>query len=175
MSESQIRLTQYTRAQPVGYVLNMLACLLAFIGGLVLVAMTLMSAYSIFMRTFFDEPLLGDVELVQMGCGVAIMCFLPLCQLRRGNVIVDVFTLNAPAALRNIMDALGGLLTAAAAGLLAWRSVIGALDAHGTGEESIILGLPLWWPMSVFGPAFALLVVVSLYTAWQDLRGGEHA
>ncbi|KJH81510.1 MULTISPECIES: TRAP transporter small permease [Pseudomonadaceae] len=158
-------------ADPLGRLLDVLSRLLAIVGGLVLVAMTLMATYSIAMRALFDEPLLGDVELVQMSCGIAIVFFLPLCQLRRGNVIVDVFTLHASAQVRNGLDALGGLLMALTAAVLAWRSVVGTVDAYGTGEESIIMGLPIWWSMTAFAPGFALLALVALYTAWQDFRG----
>lgn len=158
-------------AHPIGRVLDMAARLMALIGGLLLVAITLMASYSIVMRALFDEPLLGDVELVQMGCGIAIVAFLPLCQLRRGNVIVDVFTLNAPVRVRNALDGIGGLLMAAASALIAWRSVVGTLDAYGSGEESIIMGLPIWWSMLPFAPGFALLAIVALYTAWQDFSG----
>lgn len=160
-------------ADPLGRLLDRLSRLLALIGGLILMAMTLMATYSIAMRTLFDEPLLGDVELVQMGCGIAIVFFLPLCQLRRGNVIVDVFTMNAPKRVRNSLDALGGVLMALAAALLTWRSAIGTTDAFGTGEESIIMGLPVWWSMIAFAPGFALLALVALYTAWQDFRGED--
>ena len=79
-----------------------LLLLIATAGGLVLVAITLLSAYSITMRSLFDAPLLGDVELVQMGCGIAVVSFLPLCQLRRNNVIVDAFTLRASASTRRL-------------------------------------------------------------------------
>ena len=90
---------------------------------------------------------------------------------RRGNVIVDVFTLRASPRVRSALDGLGSVLMGLAAALLAWRSLVGTLDAYGTGEESIILGVPIWWSMSAFAPGFALLAVVALYTAWQDFRG----
>lgn len=173
MSENIVQPGAFNRSQPVGYILDVLSRALAMLGGVVLIGITLMSTYSIAMRTLFDEPLLGDVELVQMGCGIAIVCFLPLCQLRRGNVIVDVFTLHVSPRLRSCLDAVGCLLMAACALLLAWRSLLGTLDAYGTGEESIIMGLPIWWSMVAFAPGFALLAVVSLYTAWLDLRGAE--
>lgn len=174
MSELVVQATSLPESS-FGRQLDALSRLLAGIGGLLLVAITLMASYSIAMRVLFDEPLLGDVELVQMGCGIAIVFFLPLCQLRSGNVIVDVFTLHASARVRSRLDALGGLLMAVAAALLAWRSLLGMLDAHGSGEESIIMGLPVWWSMSAFAPGFALLALVSLYTAWNDLTGkGEN-
>lgn len=156
---------------PIGRVLDSLSRFLALVGGLLLVAITLMATYSIFMRALFDEPLLGDVELVQMGCGIAIVFFLPLCQMRRGNVIVDVFTLNAPAPVRALLDAIGGVLMGCAGALIAWRSVIGTMDSYGNGEESIIMGLPIWWSMLPFAPGFALLALVSIYTAWEDFTG----
>ncbi|VXC04276.1 TRAP transporter small permease [Pseudomonas sp. 8O] len=162
---------QPQRTRPFGQLLDVLARWLALAGGLVLVAITLLSAYSITMRSLFDAPLLGDVELVQMGCGIAVVSFLPLCQLRRNNVIVDAFTLRASANTRRYLDTLGCLLMAACAALLAWRSIIGTLDTYRNGEESIIMGIPMWWSMTPFAPSFALLAVVSLYTAWLDLRG----
>lgn len=171
MIENPVYPGQAHRARPLGQLLDTLARLLALAGGLVLVAITLLSAYSITMRSFFDAPLLGDVELVQMGCGIAVVSFLPLCQLRRGNVIVDAFTLNASAAVRRGLDTLGCLLMAGCAMLLAWRSVIGTLDTYSNGEESIIMGIPMWWSMTPFAPAFTLLAIVSLYTAWLDFHG----
>lgn len=174
MSEPVVQATP-APADPLGRLLDLLSRMLALIGGLLLVAMTLMATYSIAMRAVFDEPLLGDVELAQMGCGIAIVFFLPLCQLRRGNVIVDVFTMNAPARVRNALDGIGGILMALASALLAWRSAIGTGDAFGTSEESIIMGLPIWWSMIAFAPGFALLALVALYTAWQDFRGEDRS
>ena len=55
-------------APALGRLLDALSRVLAFCGGLLLVAMTLMASYSIAMRALFSQPLLGDVELVQMGC-----------------------------------------------------------------------------------------------------------
>jgi TRAP-type C4-dicarboxylate transport system permease small subunit len=79
--------------------------------------------------------------------------------------------MNVTPRTRVVLDTLGGLLTAATAALLAWRSAIGALDALASGEESTIMGLPLWWSMSAFAPGFALLACVALYTTWQDFSG----
>lgn len=171
MIENPVFPGQPPRTRPLGLVLDALARWLAMAGGAVLVAITLLSAYSITMRALFDSPLLGDVELVQMGCGIAVVSFLPLCQLRRGNVIVDAFTLKASVNTRRVLDTLGCLLMAACAALLTWRSVVGTLDTYANGEESIIMGIPMWWSMTPFAPAFALLAVVSLYTAWLDFHG----
>ena len=64
----------------------------AALGACVLVLMAMMTVVSVVGRAFFSHPILGDVELVQLGCAVVVSCFLPYTQLRRANIIVDFFT-----------------------------------------------------------------------------------
>src|SRR5262245_22958651 len=75
----------------VGRVLERASQGLALAGGALLVGLTLMSVASVIGRSL-GHPLLGDFELVQFGCAVAISFFLPYAQLRRSNIIVDFFT-----------------------------------------------------------------------------------
>jgi len=44
---------------------------------------------SVIGRAFFSHPILGDVELVQLGCAVVVASFLPYTQFRNANIIVD--------------------------------------------------------------------------------------
>ena len=60
------------RSDPIGRLLHVLCDVCAVIGGAVLIAMAAMTVVSVIGRTFFDSPILGDVELVQLGlAGVA--------------------------------------------------------------------------------------------------------
>ena len=61
----------------------------AAVGALVLIAVALMTTVSVVGRAFFSHPILGDVELVQLGCAVVVTSFLPYTQFRRANIIVD--------------------------------------------------------------------------------------
>ena len=74
---------------------------LAICGGIVLVVIVLINFISIAGRTMFGKPLTGDFELVEMGCAVAMFSFLPLCQFKNGNVIVDFFTINVSNKIKN--------------------------------------------------------------------------
>ncbi|GAB4178675.1 MAG: hypothetical protein OHK0024_16820 [Thalassobaculales bacterium] len=147
---------------------------LAVAGGLVLVAILLASIASILGRALFSAPIPGDFELVEIGCAVAVFSFLPWCQLRRGNVIVDVFTSGAPLPVKAALDLAGALLLAAIAALLARQLWLGLIDVKAYNDRSMVLGLPLWWGFCVAVPATAWLAVVAAYTAWRDfalLRG----
>src|SRR5262245_44832178 len=58
---------------------------IAVIGGLIALATALTVTASVVSRNLLDEAIPGDFEYVQMGTAIAVFCFLPLCQLRRGN------------------------------------------------------------------------------------------
>ncbi len=139
----------------------------AFAGGGLLVALTGMSVVSIAGRTVLGTPLPGDFELVQVGCGAAIAAFLPYCQLRRGNIIVDFFTVRAPRRVQAALDALGALLLAAVMALLCWRAVDGMLTVKAAGEVSMIVGFPVWVGYAAIVPSLALAALVGLATAWE--------
>ena len=152
---------------PAGRVLYALSRLFALAGGLVLVALTIMSLVSIAGRALFSAPLPGDYELVQVGSAIAVAAFLPLTQMRGGHVIVDFFTARAGAPLRAGLDTLGAALIAACAGVFAWRLAVGALSLAEANDQTTILALPTWIPVAIMVPCFALFAVTGAYTAWQ--------
>jgi TRAP-type C4-dicarboxylate transport system permease small subunit len=155
---------------PVGVLLFRLCRAFALGGGLVLVAMTLMSLVSIFGRAVLSRPLPGDYELVQVGCAIAVAAFLPFCQMRGGHVLVDFFTAHSRPSVRAALDTLGALLLAVAAAVLAWRIGAGALSFRQANDQTTILEIPTWWALALMVPSFALLSAAGFYTAWQHWR-----
>lgn len=150
--------------------LDALARLFAFAGGLVFTGLTLVSLYSIVMRNLAGRPIQGDFELVQMGCAISIAACLPLCQMRSGHIIVDFFSQRARESTRRRMDGIGALLLAVAMALFAWRTAIGALDARASRETSMIMELPTWAGYALMVPSFALAAVIALYVASLHFR-----
>lgn len=155
---------------PAGRALLHLSRALALLGGALLLAMMGLSVWSIAGRRLFDAPVVGDYEWVQLGMAVSVSAFLPLTQMLRGHVIVDFFTLNSPAPVKRSLDALGALLVGACAALLAWRVGAGALAIRASGEESMLLGIPLWIAYASMVPSFALLAATGLYGAVRESR-----
>jgi TRAP-type C4-dicarboxylate transport system permease small subunit len=149
----------------VARVLGGLARAFALAGGALLVAITGMSVVSIAGRALLAKPVPGDFELVQVGCGAAIAAFLPYCQLQRGNIIVDFFTVRAPRRVQAALDAFGALLLAAVMALLAWRTTVGLLTVKAAGEITMIVGFPVWIGYAAIVPSLVLAAVVGLATA----------
>lgn len=140
-------------------------------GGLILVGITLMSVASIASRFLTSKGLQGDFELVQLGCAVAVAAFLPWGQMRGSHVMVDFFTEGAGPRTKQVLDALGALLLAICAAVVAWRMVVGTLELRASQESSMLLGVPTWYATLLMIPSFALLALTALYSArlkWQE-------
>lgn len=144
---------------------------LAVAGALVLFALALVTVVSVVGRYLFGQPIHGDFELVEMGCAVALSLFLPYCQLRAGNVIVDFVTVRAPERLKRSLDAAGCLLIGVAGVLLAWRLGLGGYDLFRYNDQTMVLQINTWIAYMVLVPCFALLGVVGIVTARRALKG----
>ena len=93
-----------------GRILNFISKYFAIFGGFILLIAALISIFSIFGRVVFSSPILGDFELVEIACAVAIGSFLPLCHLKNGNVIVDFITAKLSKNTINLLDSISSLI-----------------------------------------------------------------
>ncbi|WP_457445294.1 TRAP transporter small permease [Roseateles sp. P5_E4] len=145
--------------------LEKLAAVFALLGGVCALLVAGMTLWSVIGRNLFASPVRGDVELSQIGIALAIALCLPWCQLRRGNIIVDFFTQAAPERVNGALDRFGALLLAVMLGLLAWRTGMGAAAVDEAGEQTMILGLPMWWAYAILAPGLALTAVIAVAQA----------
>lgn len=160
-------------ADPFGRALYDASVFIAICGGLITLIVMTLTVWSVLGRSVFNAPLLGDSEVVEVGIAVAIFSFLPFCQMRGANVIVDFFTTGMTRRGQSWLDAFGALLYTLAAALFAWRLVFGGLDYARYGEKTMVLGLPLWWSFVAIIPAMVWLVLVSAYTTIRHLRAAR--
>lgn len=153
-----------------GRALYAVARALALAGGLLLVAMIGLSVASVGGRWLADAPIQGDFELVQLGCAACVATFLPFCQLEKGHVVVDFFTLHAAVRTRAWLDAAGATLLAVLGAVVAWRLALGCWSVRDAGETSMILDVPVWYAYVPMVASFAVLAVAGGYSAWAEIR-----
>jgi TRAP-type C4-dicarboxylate transport system permease small subunit len=149
-------------------VLTLLAQACAVLAGCLLTVITLMTCISLIGRNTTGWTIVGDFELSGSAAGAAIALFLPWCQVRRGNIIVDFFTTKASVAAQATMDRLGALLFAAVMALMTWRTAIGGLNAWQSQSGSMMLGFPEWVVYVGMVPPMALCVLIGI---WQAVQG----
>lgn len=143
-------------------ILESLAKLCAILAGVLLTTITLMTCVSLLGRNTIGLTLSGDFELTGVAAGAAIALFLPWCQLKRGNIIVDFFTAKASERTTARLDRFGALLLALALGLLAWRTTLGGINAFNTQSGTMMLGFPEWVVYVCMVPPLALTAVIAL-------------
>lgn len=148
---------------------------LAILGGLVLVALALMTIVSVTGRAASSAfgvlgPVRGDFELVIMGTAIAVFAFLPYAQYQRGHVAVEIATQWASPRTKAFLAMIANILMSAAAFLIAWRLHVALLDKIGNGETSFIVGIPTWWAYAGCAVGAWTMVVASIYTVWRSLN-----
>jgi TRAP-type C4-dicarboxylate transport system permease small subunit len=139
-----------------------LARVFAILAGSLLTFITLMTCYSIVGREFLGSALLGDFELSGAATGAAIAMFMPWCQAKRGNIIVDFFTAKCSDASNAWMDRFGALLLSVCFALLAWRTALGGMSAYASHSGTMILGFPEWIVFAAMVPPFMLTSLIAL-------------
>jgi TRAP-type C4-dicarboxylate transport system permease small subunit len=142
----------------------------AAIGVTVLLAIAGMTTISVIGRAFFAHPILGDVELVQLGGAVVVASFMPYTQMQRANIIVDFFTSGTSERTQRCMDLGGTLLYTLVLALLVWRVAIGGIDIQAAGERSMLMDLPLWLPYCLMLPGLALCVLIGAVQVGRQWR-----
>lgn len=147
----------------VARVLHRAASWLAMAGGFVFCALIVMSIFSIVGRKLFSSPVQGDVELMQMGAAVGAAAFLPLCELHDNHIKVDALTSWMGGPARAALDTVAHLMLTVAAAAITWRTGMAVQDAMSYGEVTTLLSVPVWQPVALLVPSFALLTLCGLY------------
>lgn len=132
-----------------------LASWTAIAGGVVLLVLTLMVVASVAGRALIGlglGPVPGDFELVEVGVGVAVFFFLPLCYLRGGHATVDLLYMHMPKWAQRSVVIVSDLLMLAIWLVLTWKLWDGMLEKKEYLETTFILQMPIWW-------AYALCMV----------------
>ena len=145
------------------FALEKLAQFCAILAGVLLTVITLMTCGSLIGRNTVGVSIVGAFELTGVAAGAAIALFMPLCQLRRGNIIVDFFTANLSPHATDRLDRFGTLLLTLLFGLLAWRTTLGGLNVFEANSETQIMGFPEWVVYAAMVPAFVLAGLISLH------------
>lgn len=159
------------RDEPFGAALFAFSEALAVFGGIVLLAMTAFTVISVVGRTGFDLPVLGDQEIVELGCAIAIFSFMPYCQMRAANVIVDFFTARLNQAARDGLDATMNAIFSVCILIVTWRLAVGGIATFHASDASMFLRIPQWWGYAL---AFMGCIAWSLACIYSMLRSIGH-
>ncbi len=142
----------------------------ALIGGITLLAVVLVNAYSIAADIAIGRPFPGDFEITEVGVAIAAFCFLPYSQITGSNVSADLFTASASKGSITVMGLIAGVVALIFSALLLWRMWDGLWGYVEYEEVTGILSFPIWMAFIPCLLSLCLLVVACCMTLL-DLYG----
>ncbi|UTV98365.1 TRAP transporter small permease [Marinomonas rhizomae] len=148
--------------------------ILALTGGFIMLVVAAVTVASIIGRTTIGQSIEGDYEITEMGLAMAIFLFLPTCYIRKGHVIVDLFTANCKPNTLLTLGIISDLVFTLVSFTFAYRMTLSGFEAKEYLEQSMLLELPTWWTFIVGVIAMTLCGLCGLYRLSATLRGGNH-
>lgn len=161
---------------------------LAGFGGAILIATALMVCASVIGRALPGlSGVPGDFELIEMAAAIGVFSFLPLCQLRGGQVSIDIVSVRFPQRIHSSLGLLGHLVLTAVSCVLLWRFWLGFGEKLPLGSDTfrafLMLGdppyftettyellIPVWVPHALCLPGAIVLVLAGCVCCARALR-----
>lgn len=146
-------------------IFSSLAKLCAILAGLLLTVITTITCGNLILRNTTGDSMAGAFEITAVSTGAAIALFMPLCQFRRGHIIVDFFTSGLSDAANAMLDRLGALMLGLVFAFLAWRTTLGGLSAFTAHSETMLMSIPEWIVYAAMVPPFILSALIGFWQA----------
>ncbi|RBW51214.1 hypothetical protein DS878_03640 [Marinobacter sp. F3R11] len=170
-----------TISQHLYRVVSMISAAVYAVAGIIVLVMMLQIVADVFLRSFFDKPLMGSLEIVSNYYMVAF-AFLPisLLVLRKEFVFVEVFTSRLPGSVNRGLDKFGLLLGVLVFLLIAISSGQYAFKKTLAGEylDIVYYDLLIWptrWIATLGFTVAVISAVTVLFVNYQSNKKSEHA
>ncbi|WP_290890018.1 TRAP transporter small permease [Hoeflea sp.] len=138
---------------------------LTLASSLALGVLLLMTFAGVVMRYFFNAPILGNNEIIELASVVVVMLAMPSAAQKNMHIRVDVFDGPIGAFGRFAGDILTRGISIYLLALLGWRAWGKLADAAEYGDVTNMLSIPLWpfYGLLVLGAAlYAIVLAIQL-------------
>ena len=145
---------------------------LAAAGGAILFLIMCLVSYSVIRRYVLNDPLLGDVELVEIGMSLVVMLAMPFATLSGAHIRVDILD----ARIGEWGRFLGGLL-ARGVGMVVLLLLVGktwdkTFDAVEYNDVTNMMEIPVWIPYGAITIGMGLYAAILAWQLLLQLRSG---
>lgn len=150
----------------------LLARLLHLVASLALVVMMLVVVADVVLRQFFNMPVKGAYDIVEIALLVMVFFGIGPVIARGGEILIDLIDALVPHGMLRVLGVVSAVGTLAVFGFLGWSMAGPARDAYRYGDISLELFLPVWWLWVVAFVGLAGIVACTLIALVGALRGG---
>jgi len=149
--------------------LNWSTKLLRLLGACALVAMMLVTCLDVVLRAF-GHPVVWAVDMTQFFAVIVLACALPVTQMERGHVGVDLFVLKMTPRNQALMDSLTSFVSMVLFAVVSWQMWIYARELSTKGEVSMTVQIPKAPFIYLVAVCFGLLCLVLFSDLVQNIR-----
>ena len=148
----------------------------AYVAGVVLVLLMLLTTADVAGRYFFNSPITGVFDLTHFA--VLIMTFLGLayCGFRRGHVSIELLFDRFSRPVRRVLNRAINLVGAVLFTIIAWRSLVQSVDVRDFGEASQLVEIPffpLYWLLAFGALLFAAVMALRVIVREPDIEESQ--
>ena len=141
-----------------------------YFGAFLLSGIMLLITVDVCLRYFFNNPIQGSYEIIEVLMGMLSPIVILYCAWKRGHVSVDLFFEKFPPAMQKFCAVLSSVLCLALWTLMTWRAVFLIQEMRRDDAMTNLLFIP-WWPVGVvILICFALLTVIEVRELLHALR-----
>ena len=126
------------------WIAEKLSKLMSVIAGAALTFIMLLTVCDVFLRYFFDRPIIGTFEIVGLGGAVAIGFALPITSWMRGHIFVDFFVVKFNKVGQGIINVITRLVSIGLFYLIGHNLIKYGYDLYKSGEVSLTRQIPFF-------------------------------
>lgn len=135
------------------------------VGNVVLFLMMVLMVSDILLRFFFNKPILGGYELVEILMALLVGLGFSFTQSYDGHVRVTMFIDHLPARPKAFIDGLGLLVGTAMMGTVSYAGIIQGGISASQGQTTTVLFIPIYPFYYLLGVGFLVYALVMLVDA----------
>jgi TRAP-type C4-dicarboxylate transport system permease small subunit len=142
---------------------------LQFIGLIFLALLMFLTAADVFLRYFFNRPILGSLELTQAWMVISISFSIGYTAMLKEHVLVDLFVLRLTPWGREIASTITTFIAFIFYALVAWRSIFQIIISYNARTVSSAIHLPEWVFIIFIMIGFIILALITLLHTLQNI------
>ena len=146
----------------------------AIIATIVLILLMSITVIDVLIRTFFNETILGIVELTEMMMPVIGFLGIAWCALQGGHVAVDILVSSLSEGKQKIFDIFNYLLAAGVTFLIGWHTLQQVFFIKQLNVVTDSLDMPKYPFMLIAAIGFFLMTLAVLFLLTKTLKRRVH-
>ena len=134
---------------------------MAYVAGVVLAFMMLLTFFDVIGRSLFNSPIIGSVEILTLAMGLLIYLGVGQTTIKGNHIRVDVLTRLLSKKIQHYLDVIVHILGLLISTLIFWRLCVLAFEQTAELNTTQNLGLPVWL-IAVLMAVFSLSLITGM-------------